>query len=180
MDALSRSVAALNAMPRAELAECLRACCGSTRWVERMIARRPWGSPDAVLAASDEVCRTLAHEDWMEAFGHHPRLGESKARTPQDARAIGWSAGEQAALSTAGTDLRAALATANAAYETHFGYICIICASGKDSEELLAITRARLGNTPPIELRIAAEEQRKITRLRLAKLFHDTPGMPSA
>jgi OHCU decarboxylase len=180
MDHLARSVAKLNAMPLDELTAHLRACCGSTRWVERMIARRPFASPDAVLGASDAVFRGLSEEDWMEAFRHHPRIGESHAAVPQDARAESWSAGEQSGLSNAGAAVRTALASANDAYEQQFGYICIICATGKDSEELLAITRARLGNTPQIELRIAAEEQRKITRLRLRKLFLDSPGTAPA
>jgi OHCU decarboxylase len=176
MDPLARSVAKLNAMPLDELTTHLRACCGSSRWVDRMIARRPFASPDAVLSASDEVCRMLSAEDWMEAFRHHPRIGESRAAVPQDARAESWSAGEQSGLRNAAAEVRAALVSANEAYEQQFGYICIICATGKDSEELLAITRARLGNSPQIELRIAAEEHRKITRLRLRKLFHDSPG----
>lgn len=168
------TVAALNAMPRDDLARHLRACCGSARWVERMIARRPWTSLDDLLESSDDVCRALRPEDWMEAFAHHPRLGESQSALPQDDRARGWSAGEQAALSGAAVELKRALAAANAAYERQFGYICIVCAAGKDSEELLAVTRARLGNAPQIELRIAAEEQRKITRLRLQKLCRDS------
>lgn len=167
------SVARLNAMPRQELALHLQACCGSMRWVDGMIARRPWLTPAAVLAASDDVCRILSREDWLEAFAHHPRLGESRAAVTQDARARGWSAREQGGLSTAAVELKTALAAANEAYEAAFGYICIICAEGRDAEELLAITRARLSNAPKIEMRIASEEQRKITRLRLQKLFHD-------
>ena len=179
MSPADRTVAELNAMPREALAAHLRACCGSARWVERMIARRPWTSLDDLLASSDEVGRALGDDDWFEAFSHHPRLGESQAAAPQDARARGWSAGEQAALSGAAAELRRALASANTAYERQFGYICIVCATGKDPEELLAITRARLGNTPQIELRIAAEEQRKITRLRLRKLCQDVQGVTS-
>ena len=180
MDARARSVAALNAMPREELAEHLAACCGSRQWVARMIARRPFVSPDAVLASSDTVCRSLSSDDWLEAFAHHPRLGEVSAAVPQGQRASSWAAGEQSGLADAAEHLRAALGAANALYEQQFGYICIVNATGKDSEELLAITRARLGNSPAIELRIAAEEQRKITRLRLQKLFHDAPGVRSA
>ena len=172
-DLMTRGVAALDAMDRDRLAEHLRACCGSTHWTDAMIARRPFASPAAVLTASDEVCKTLNREDWLEAFSHHPRLGESRAAVEQGERAKGWSAGEQAGLMTAGTDVRTALAAANVAYEARFGFICIICAAGKDPEELLAVTRARLGNSPKIELRIAAEEQRKITRLRLEKLMRD-------
>ena len=61
------------------------------------------------------------------------------------------------------------LARANAAYAKRFGYTCIVCATGKTAEELLSVTEARLGNDPATELSVAAEEQRKITRLRLAR-----------
>jgi OHCU decarboxylase len=168
-----RAVTRFNTMPASELAEVLRACCGSTQWVERMAARRPFASTAALLSACDEVCRTLSRDEWLEAFAHHPRLGESRAQVAQDERARAWSEREQSGFATAQDDVRAALAAANTLYEQQFGYICIICAAGKDPEELLAVTRARLSNTPQIELRIAADEQRKITRLRLQKLVHD-------
>ena len=171
MPDVERGLAHLNTMPADELAEHLRACCGSSHWVDRMVALRPFASTESMLSASDEVGRTLTREDWLEAFNHHPRLGESAASVPQGDRARAWSEKEQASLADVGSDLRTALAHANAMYEQRFGYICIICASGRDSEELLAITRARMGNAPGIELRIAAEEQRKITRLRLQKLL---------
>jgi OHCU decarboxylase len=178
--AINGALARLNAMPQTELAEHLRECCGSTHWIEQMTARRPFASTDNLLAASDDACRVLTREDWIEAFEHHPRLGESVASVPQGARGRAWSAKEQSSLADVGTDLRSALASANSTYEARFGYICIICASGRDSEELLAITRARLGNAPNIELRIAAEEQRKITRLRLQKLILDLASEPRA
>ena len=165
-------IAGLNAMPVSELSALLRSCNGARRWVEGMVARRPYESIDAMLTAADEVWRALGREDWLESFTHHPRLGETSSATPQDERARGWSAGEQVALLDAAAELRATLAAANAAYERQFGYICVVFAAGRDAEELLAITRARITNRPEIELRIAVEEQRKITRLRLQKLVH--------
>lgn len=168
---VDRALAHLNTMPPAALAELLRACCGSSHWVERMVALRPFASRSALLAASDEVGRTLAREDWLEAFDHHPRLGESWAMAPRGTQAQAWSEHELSSLAGVGVELRTALAQVNAAYEQRFGYICLVCASGRDSEELLAITRARMGNAPGIELRVAAEEHRKITRLRLQKLL---------
>jgi OHCU decarboxylase len=172
-DRVETGVQRLNALPPDALAGHLRACCGSKEWVTRMIALRPFASSSALMSACDEVCRMLTREDWLEAFSHHPRLGESRAQVAQDERARAWSAREQAGLATAGENVREALAAANAMYEQEYGYICIISAAGKDPEELLAVTRARLGNTPQIELRIAAEEQRKITRLRLGKLVSE-------
>jgi OHCU decarboxylase len=171
----------LDTMPQLRAGELLRACCGSTAWVDGMLARRPFGARDALLRAADEVWKALDTMDWLEAFAHHPRIGESKSAASRggDERARGWSEGEQAGMRDAATPLRAALARANAAYVARFGYICIICATGKSAEELLAITQARLQNDPATELDVAAEEQRKITALRLDKLVATLSGAAS-
>ena len=173
-------IAAFDRMPPAEAADLLRACCGATRWVRGMLARRPFGTIHQLLAAADDEWHSLAPSDWREAFAHHPRLGEARSAAPQDERARGWSSGEQAGVHGAEAELRAALATMNAAYEARFGYICIICATGLDAREILALTEERLLNTPAAELPIAAEEQRKITRLRLLKLFNGPPSDKAA
>ena len=138
-----------------------------------MMSRRPFGSASRLYDAADDVWRGLTPDDWRAAFDHHPRLGERTSAVTQDARARGWSGGEQTALHDADDEVRRALAESNAAYEARFGYICIICASGRNALALLAITRERLTNSPDVELAVAAEEQRKITRLRLAKLVQD-------
>jgi OHCU decarboxylase len=169
------TVAELDAMPAERAAELLRACCGAARWVSAMLARRPFGSEPALLRAADEVWQALDPTDWREAFAHHPRLGEAQSTAPQDERARGWSSTEQVGLRDAATDVLVQLVDANARYEARFGYICIICATGRGAEEMLAITRARLGNSAEVELRVSAEEQRRITRLRLEKLLHDSP-----
>jgi 2-oxo-4-hydroxy-4-carboxy-5-ureidoimidazoline decarboxylase len=166
-------VATFDRMPSPEAAALLAACCGATRWVDAMLARRPFGAVRPLLTAADEVWATLGPTDWREAFAHHPRLGEAPSVEKQDARAREWSSGEQARIRNAEEEVRAALASANADYEARFGYICIICATGLDAREILALTEERLLNTPDDEIRVAADEQRKITRLRLLKLFHD-------
>ena len=63
-----------------------------------------------------------------------------------------------------------ALAEVNRDYEKRFGHIFIVCATGKGADEMLAIAQRRLQNSPDDELRIAAEEQIKITKLRMMKL----------
>ena len=166
-------VATFDRMPSSEAALLLRACCGATRWVDGMLARRPVGAIRALLAAADEVWATLGPADWREAFDHHPRLGEARSAVAQDERARAWSSGEQAGIRDAASDVRTSLAAANAAYEARFGFICIICATALGASELLTLTEERMANEPEEELPIAAEEQRKITRLRLLKLFHD-------
>jgi len=152
-------------------AELLRACCGSSGWVAGMMARRPFGTLPNVLAAADDVWWSLDRGDWLEAFAQHPRIGERQGAVAQDARGAAWSAGEQSGVRDAAGDVRAELAASNRAYEERFGYIYVVCATGKSAEELLALARSRLRNDPHAELRVAAEEQRKITRLRLEKLF---------
>ena len=164
----------LDALPPERAAELLRACCGSSAWVAGMVARRPFGTVPNVLAAADDVWRSLDRDDWHEAFAHHPRIGERRGALAQDARGAAWSAREQSRVSAAADHVRAELAAVNRAYEERFGHIYIVCATGKSAEELLALARTRLENDPQTELRVAAEEQHKITRLRLEKLFTET------
>ena len=161
----------LNALPPEAAEAELLACCGSRRWARELAARRPFGGAAALLAAADEVWWSLAPDDWHEAFRAHPRIGERKAAPAQTARAAGWSAQEQSAASSADAEVAEALAEGNRAYERRFGHIYIVCATGKTAEEMLAILRARLANAPETELRAAAAEQAKITRLRLEKLL---------
>lgn len=170
----------LNRMSADQAAPLLQSCCGAREWVSRMLDRRPFHQLDALLSTADHVWRSLSSADWLEAFSHHPRLGEQRAHAATTTMARDWSAAEQSRISDATQIARAALADANRAYEARFGYICIICATGKSVEDLLAITRSRLANTPAVELPVAAEEQRKITRLRLARLVEATPTQLSA
>ena len=157
-----------------EAARQLRACCGSSRWVERMIAARPFASAKRAKDEADRIWNSLSREDWMEAFDHHPRIGEKKAAVAQDAAGAAWSKEEQAKVAGADDRIRGELARVNEEYERRFGYIYIVCASGKGADELLSIARGRLDNDPETELRVAAGEQRKIMQLRLAKLLETT------
>ena len=150
----------------------LLTCCGSPAWASRVAALRPYESMDELLEVADRVWWGLAPEDWLEAFRSHPRIGERKA-AGQTAREQRWSAREQSAAAGAGEGVAEALAAANLAYEARFGHIYIVCASGRGADEILADLRSRMRNDPATELRVAAEEQRKITRLRLARLLEE-------
>jgi OHCU decarboxylase len=165
------SVAALDAMSEAQASELLSDCCGASRWVSGMVARRPFRSRAVVLSTADEIWRSLAADDWREAFSHHPRIGERKSAVPQSERGSAWAAGEQSGIDRADDNVRPELAAANSEYERRFGYTYIVFATGKSAEEMLALARERLRNDADVELRTAAEEQRKITRLRLDKLL---------
>jgi 2-oxo-4-hydroxy-4-carboxy-5-ureidoimidazoline decarboxylase len=167
------TVRELNALPANRAAELLAACCGAPRWVSSMVARRPFDSLDELLVAADDVWWSLDQHDWREAFARHPRIGEAESAPPDNEHERRWASGEQASVATAQDAVRDALVEANRKYERRFGYIYIVCATGKSADEMLALARGRLHNSPKVELRVAAEEQRKITRLRLEKLLAD-------
>lgn len=161
----------LNALDEASAREALLRCCKSRRWADAMLARRPFESADALLQASDAVWGLLTPTDHLEAFAGHPRIGASVEELESKFRATAsWSAKEQGAVTGADQATLEALRDGNAAYENRYGFIFIVCATGKTAAEILALLRARIGNAPDAELRVAAAEQAKITRLRLEKL----------
>lgn len=169
------SVGDINSMSADRAAALLVDCCGSSRWVTRMVERRPFDSREAALAAADEIWRSLTPADFLEAFAHHPRIGEQSAAIPQGRQGGEWSASEQSALDAEDLqlreELREELRGINREYERRFGYIYIVCATGKTGAELLELARNRLKNDAEAELPIAAEEQRQIMQLRLEKLL---------
>jgi OHCU decarboxylase len=138
-----------------------------------MAARRPFASRAALFAAADELCAGLEREDWLEAFGRHPPIGEKRAAAETSATERRWSEQEQSAAARAAAETLTALAEANRAYRERYGYLFIVCAAGKSAEEMLALLRQRLQNDPGTELGVAAEEQRRIARLRLEKLLEE-------
>ena len=160
------TLAELNALDSTRAEAEFRRCCGAARWARGMVEARPFVSLDAMIDAGDAGWAALAPEDWLDAFAAHPEIGEQQ---PVSA----WSSEEQAGMASAAEDVRTRLAALNAAYRSRFGYIFIVCATGKSPADMLLLLEARLSNSQAIELRIAAEEQRKITGLRLAKLMGD-------
>ena len=160
----------LNQLPPSQAIKGLLDCCGSRKWAVAMARSRPFATDKELLAAADKIWQGLKENDWREAFRHHPPIGGRRAKTKQSSKASGWSAKEQSAMKTAAPGVLAALAEENRTYAKKFGYVFLICATGKTSDEILISLRRRLSNPPEAELRAAAEEQRKITRIRLEKL----------
>ena len=132
---------------------------------------RPYQTLAELITQAHDVWWSLDRDDWLEAFRSHPRIGEKKPAETVSAQASQWSGQEQAGVNTAPTETTLALATLNQAYEQKFGFIFIICATGKTSGEMLAALRERIEHEPGVELPIAAAEQSKITELRLKKLL---------
>jgi OHCU decarboxylase len=160
----------LNSLPPSEARSEFLKCCGSTSWALHMVDQRPFGDLSELLSKADDNWRSLAAEDWLEAFRSHPKIGEKKAEHTQSDTARAWSEQEQAGTNASALETMQALADGNREYEKRFGYIFIVCASGKTADEMLAILSERLRNDTDKELHAAAEEQLKITHLRLKKL----------
>lgn len=157
---------ALNALDEDGATAAFLRCCGSSRWARQMTGARPFGDAEAMRRSADAFWRALDPADWLEAFAAHPRIGQT---------GTGWSKQEQAGTEQAGESTRRRLAEANRTYEARFGHIFIVCATGKTADEMLALLERRLRHDSGDELRVAADEQRQITQLRLAKLIEPEP-----
>jgi len=151
--------------------QALTLCCGSSRWVKSVLAQRPFADKNSLLAISQKVWLQLDREDWLEAFTHHPKIGDVDSLRKKFAATKQWAEGEQGAVKEASEATLEALAQANAAYEKKFGYIFIVCATGKSAEQMLTLLQARMNNAEDDEILVAMQEQNKITGLRLEKLL---------
>jgi len=160
----------INHLPVEALKAELFKCCGSTNWVNKMLPFFPMEDLVELLEDAEEQWYASTEEDWREAFAQHPKIGDTASLTEKFATAE-WAAGEQEAVNAATPAVIAQLAEANAAYEKKFGYIFIVCATGKTAEEMLHLLQQRLSNPPEIEIKIAMDEQNKITLLRIQKLI---------
>ena len=167
----------LDRLPDADARTAFLRCCGSRRWAEAMISARPYREESTLLAAAERAFATLGREDWLEAFSHHPRIGDRGSLAERFPQTAGWSQFEQGGVASAGEDVLDVLAAANREYQARFGHIFIVCATGKSAAEMLALLRERLPNSPDAELALAAAEQRKITALRLKKLLSEGLGV---
>jgi 2-oxo-4-hydroxy-4-carboxy-5-ureidoimidazoline decarboxylase len=167
------TLAELNALYKTESEAVLLRCCGSTRWAREMTQRRPFSNVAAIVTEAADVWLKLTYDDWREAFSHHPRIGDVKSLREIVPETTSWAREEQAGVDNASDEVLKQVADANHLYEQRFGYIFIVCASGKSVEEMLNLLRQRLKNTPADEIRIASNEQSKIMRLRLEKMLMD-------
>ena len=166
---MSDVLARWNFLPIAAAVSEILPCCGSRAWADGMVKRRPLPDEATLLAASDEIWRSLAASDWLEAFRSHPRIGESSAPKAASPQSAAWSEQEQRNVASAGDSAKIALAEGNRAYERRFNRIFIVCATGKSPAEILKILQRRLENDDATELQEAVEQQRQITQIRLRK-----------
>lgn len=156
-------IAVLNSAAEERVRTDLAACCSAPEWVVAMVDGRPYADEDGLLVASDAAVAKLTDAGLAAALAAHPRIGDRPAGE--------WSRQEQAGVGSAGADVRAELAAANAAYERRFGQVYLVCATGRSAEELLGICRSRLANDPAAERAVVLAELAKINRIRLGKLL---------
>ncbi len=168
---MNKSLEELNDAPQEAANSALLSCCGSRRWADKMAEARPFADVAALLDQAEKIWQNLDAQDWLEAFAAHPKIGAKKAVPHQTAQSAQWSKGEQSGTENAADAVRTELDDANRLYENKFGFIFIVCATGKSAEQMLLFCQQRLNNSETQEIKIAADEQRKITEIRLKKLL---------
>jgi 5-hydroxyisourate hydrolase / 2-oxo-4-hydroxy-4-carboxy-5-ureidoimidazoline decarboxylase len=160
------TIKAFNKLNKEEKAKQLMSCCGSSTWAALMMKQFPFANEEQLVETATDIwynqCESI---DWLESFTHHPKIGDVKSLTKK------FAGKEQASVAAATKKIITALANANKEYEAKFGFIFIVCATGKSATEMLRLMEDRLSNSIGEELHIAMGEQMKITILRFQKLI---------
>ncbi|MDP2548375.1 2-oxo-4-hydroxy-4-carboxy-5-ureidoimidazoline decarboxylase [Oceanobacter sp. 4_MG-2023] len=161
----------LNRLPAADARLAFAQCCVAARWMDAMVASRPFASVERLHQVAADHWQGLEEADYLQAFEGHPKIGDVSSLKQKYASTKTLAAGEQSRVDEADDSVINALASGNQAYEDRYGFIFIVCASGKSAAEMLALLQARLHNDRGTEIQNAADEQAKITRLRINKLL---------
>ncbi|MCC6601113.1 MAG: 2-oxo-4-hydroxy-4-carboxy-5-ureidoimidazoline decarboxylase [Crocinitomicaceae bacterium] len=151
--------------------QALNKCCVSSVWTNEMVAARPFQSAEDMLTKASEIWAGCGEGDWLEAFTGHPKIGDVESLSKKYSHTKEWAGNEQGGMNNASMEVIQRLADGNKVYEEKFGFIFIVCATGKSAEEMLVLLEERLTNERSVELKIAAKEQEKITIIRLEKLL---------
>ena len=162
----------INNADQNKVREELSKCCGSFIWQEKMVEKLPFKNDEAIFSCAEKIWfQECTEKDWLEAFTHHPKIGDLKSLEKKFANTKSWASNEQAGVNIANQKILQELSSLNERYENKFGYIFIVCATGKSADEMLQILKSRINNTAEREIKIAMEEQNKITKIRLEKLM---------
>ena len=161
----------INKLPRPELHQEFFRCCSSLNWVETLVKKRPFQDISHLMNEAEIVWYSLNEQDWLEAFSGHPQIGDLSTLREKYGNTSAWASTEQKAVGNASEQTLLELADFNKKYLKKFGFIFIVCATGKSADEMLQLLKKRIDNEYSFELKIAADEQFKITKLRLEKLL---------
>ncbi|MBE59849.1 MAG: OHCU decarboxylase [Candidatus Marinimicrobia bacterium] len=165
------TIEALNTLTPSEANKQFELCCGASNWVEKMNQNRPFHDKNEVYQQAESIWFSLSSEDWLEAFTHHPKIGDIDSLRKKFHNTKSISKNEQSGVNDAEKSTLNNLAKSNQLYEDKFGFIFIVCATGKSADEMLALIKMRLNKNAETEMQNAAKEQNKITQLRLEKLL---------
>ncbi|MFT5520798.1 MAG: 2-oxo-4-hydroxy-4-carboxy-5-ureidoimidazoline decarboxylase [Enterobacterales bacterium] len=164
----------LNKVTEAEAEKLFMQCCTSSSWISKMIKARPFTDQKILVTKANQNWQRLDESDYLEAFEGHPRIGDVNSLREKYASTKKLASGEQIAVQDASEEILTELATGNENYYIKFGFIFIVCATGKSALEMLELLTERLANDRTTELMKAAEEQRKIFQIRLDKCLETT------
>lgn len=165
------TIEALNTLTPSEANKQFELCCGASNWVEKMNQNRPFHDKNEVYQQAESIWFSLSSEDWLEAFTHHPKIGDIDSLRKKFHNTKSISKNEQSGVNDVEKSTLNDLAKSNQLYEDKFGFIFIVCATGKSADEMLALIKMRLNKNAETEMQNAAKEQNKITQLRLEKLL---------
>jgi 2-oxo-4-hydroxy-4-carboxy-5-ureidoimidazoline decarboxylase len=165
------TIAEFNHLPVERKSQLLSQCCGSKCWIEKIQTVFPVEDLVELLEAAEEKWYECNESDWREAFEHHPKIGDIDSLKEKFAGTAQWAADEQSGAITTSSEVLQDLTDGNKMYQEKFGFIFIVCATGKSAQEMLNLLQERLLNEPTEEIKIAMAEQNKITKLRIEKLF---------
>lgn len=161
----------VNEIDKDEARKLFSQCCAATNWVSAMVESRPFPDVQSIYVTANNIWAALQEEDFLEAFNAHPQMGDIGSLRAKCATNRALTASEQAGVALADETLLRALADSNEMYQRKFGFIFVVCATDKSASEILALLQTRVHLSRSEELINAAEEQRKITALRLQKML---------
>ncbi len=160
-----------NVLGRQVAKDALYQCCACESWCEKMLSGRPYVDLAQIKASASEHWSALGGDAWREAFEGHPKIGDMASLKKKYESTQGWSGAEQGGVAGAQQATLEKLSRLNDEYLKRFGFIFIVCATGKSAAEMLSILESRIDQSPDLELQVAAAEQMKITHLRLEKML---------
>lgn len=166
-----------NALSITDQHQALETCCGAQHWIKQMVAKAPFSTKDQLFYFADYLWENANEESWLEAFTHHPKIGDIDSLAKKFSNTKEWAKSEQGGVETASQKVLHDLAKGNQEYEDKFGFIFIVCATGKSASEMLELLNLRLANSKQVEILIAMREQQKITKIRLDKLIDKPTSM---
>ncbi len=161
-----------NSLSKKQVKEDLFKCCGSNAWVNKLMEYFPFKDEMLLFNQSRIIWYEECKErDFLEAFSHHPKIGDIENLKEKFASTQTWAGKEQAGVSSADENTLNELKKLNEEYFQKFGFIFIVCAAGKTAGEMLRLLETRIGHSKEEELTVAMGEQFKITLIRLKKLL---------